>query len=228
MGVRVLIVDDHAIVRLGLKQLLRTEGDIAIVGEAGSVQEGLRRATELKPDVVLMDINLPDASGIEGTRLIKEACPTTQILILTVFDDQETVLGAIEAGAVGYVLKDIPPEYLAGAIRSVHANRTIINPAVARRIVERLAATARQPGAPVRRLYLTNGESEVLREVAEGLSDPEIARKLFLSVSAIKGRLRSIYRKLHVRNRAQAAAYAERHGPRSALLRAPPATGSRP
>jgi Response regulator containing a CheY-like receiver domain and an HTH DNA-binding domain len=209
-----MIVDDHGIVRTGLRALLQPEPDMAIVGEAGSVKEAVKKANELKPDVVLMDVNLPDGSGIEATRLIKESCPETQVLMLTVYDDQETVLKAVQAGAIGYVLKDIPPEYLIRAIRSVHTNGTMINPSIARKMVERLASTERDvvlanfrrgPG-------LTDREIEVLKEVAAGLSDKEIALKLYLSEPTIKSHLRSIYQKLRVRNRAQAAAYAVRHG----------------
>lgn len=210
MPVRVMVVDDHGIVRAGLRGLLTSEADIAVVGEASGVKEAVRKAIELNPDVVLMDVNLPDGSGIEATRLIKQSCPNTQVLILTIYDDQDTVLKAVQVGAIGYVLKDIPPEYLAGAIRSVHSNRTMINPAIARRMVERLAVTEQEallfnfrrgPG-------LTAREIDVLRGVAEGLSDKEIALKLFLSEPTIKSHLRSIYQKLHIRNRAQAAVYA--------------------
>lgn len=209
-----MIVDDHGIVRTGLRALLQPEPDMAIVGEAGSVKEAVKKANELKPNVVLMDVNLPDGSGIEATRIIKESCPETQVLMLTVYDDQETVLKAVQAGAIGYVLKDIPPEYLIRAIRSVHTDGTMINPSIARKMVERLATTERDVVlANLRRSPgLTDREIEVLKEVAAGLSDKEIALKLYLSEPTIKSHLRSIYQKLRVRNRAQAAAYAVRHG----------------
>lgn len=214
MPVRVMIVDDHGIVRTGLRALLQPESDMAIVGEAGSVKEAVKKAVELKPDVVLMDVKLPDGSGIEATRLIKESCPDTQVLILTVYEDQDTVLKAVQAGAIGYVLKDIPPEYLIRAIRSVHTDGTMIKPSIARKMVERLASTERDvvlanfhrgPG-------LTDREIEVLKAAATGLSDKEIALKLYLSEPTIKSHLRSIYQKLRVKNRAQAAVYAVKHG----------------
>ncbi len=214
MPVRVMIVDDHGIVRAGLRGLLQPEADIAVVGEAAGVKEAVRKATELNPDVVLMDVKLLDGSGIEATKMIKERCPATQVLILTVYDDQETALKAVQAGAVGYVLKDIPPEHLVRAIRAVHSNGTMINPGVARRLVERLAATEREavlfnfrrgPG-------LTERELDVLRSVASGLSDREIALKLFLSEPTVKSHLRSIYQKLHIHNRSQATAYAVKNG----------------
>jgi DNA-binding NarL/FixJ family response regulator len=214
MPVRVMIVDDHGIILAGLRSVLQTEVDIAVVADASGVKEAVRKATELKPDVVLMDVKLSDGSGIEATRSIKEACPETQILMLTVYDDQETVLKAVQAGAIGYVLKDISPEHLTRAIRSVHSDRTMINPVIARKLVERLATTEREavlfnfrrgPG-------LTEREIDVLKGVASGLSDKEIALKLFLSEPTVKSHLRSVYQKLRIHNRAQAAAYAVRNG----------------
>ena len=214
MPVRVMIVDDHGIILAGLRSVLQTESDIAVIGEASGVKEAVRKATELKPEVILMDVKLSDGSGIEATRLIKEACPDTQILMLTVYDDQETVLKAVQAGAIGYVLKDIAPEHLTRAIRSVHSDRTMINPVIARKLVERLATTEREavlfnfrrgPG-------LTEREIDVLKGVAAGLSDKEIALKLFLSEPTVKSHLRSVYQKLRIHNRAQAAAYAVRNG----------------
>ena len=212
--VRVMLVDDHEIVAAGLRVILQAEHDISVVGKASGVKEAVRRATELKPDVVLMDVKLSDGSGIDATKQIKEACPETQVLMLTVYDDQETVLKAVQAGAIGYVLKDIPPENLIRAIRSVHSDRTMINPVIARKLVERLAATERDavlfnfrrgPG-------LTERELDVLKGVASGLSDKEIALKLFLSEPTVKSHLRSVYQKLRIHNRAQAATYAAKNG----------------
>jgi two-component system NarL family response regulator len=214
MPVRVMLVDDQQIVVSGLRAMLQVEHDIAIVGEARGVKEALKKATELKPDVVLMDVNLADGSGIDATRQIKENCPGTEILMLTVYDDQETVLKAVQAGAIGYVLKDISAENLLRAIRSVSSDRTMINPVIARKLIERLAATERDvllsglrhgPGLTVR-------EMEVLKGVAVGLSDKEIALKLFLSEPTVKSHLRSVYQKLKIHNRAQAAVYAVRNG----------------
>lgn len=208
--VRVLMVDDHGIIRAGLRVVLQAEADIAIVGEANGVKEAVRKTVELKPDVVLLDVNLPDGSGIEAIPLIKQACPDTQVIMLTVYDDQETVLKAIQAGAIGYVLKDIPPEYIARAVRSVRSDGTMLHPSIARRMVERLAVGERE--ASLLRFKrgpgLTEREIEVLREVTTGLSDKEIALKLRLAEPTIKSHLRSIYHKLRARNRAHAAAWA--------------------
>jgi len=212
--IRIMIVDDHCILRAGLRVLLQAKADIAVVGEASGMGEAVRMTVELKPDVVLMDINLPDGSGIEATRAIKESCPDVQVLMLTIYGDPETVFEAVQAGAIGYVLKDIHPEHLASAIRSVHTNRTMINPVIARKMVERLATTGREAlMLNLRRgSGLTDREIEVLKGVTEGWSDKELALKLFLSEATIKSHLRSIYRKLQVRNRAQAAAYAVQKG----------------
>lgn len=214
MPIRIMIVDDHCILRAGLRVLLQAKADIAVVGEASGMGEAVRMTVELKPDVVLMDINLPDGSGIEATRAIKESCPDVQVLMLTIYGDPETVFEAVQAGAIGYVLKDIHPEHLASAIRSVHTNRTMINPVIARKMVERLATTGREAlMLNLRRgSGLTDREIEVLKGVTEGWSDKELALKLFLSEATIKSHLRSIYRKLQVRNRAQAAAYAVQKG----------------
>jgi len=210
-----MIVDDHGIVRTGLRGLLQPEADMAVVGEAVGVKEAVRKAKELDPDVVLMDVKLSDGSGIEATRMIKEHCPTAQVLMLTVFEDQETALKAVQAGAVGYVLKDIAPENLVRAIRAVHAgNGTMLHPTIQRRFVERLQTTERDallfnfrrgPG-------LTERELDVLKGVAAGLSDREIAMKLYLSEPTVKSHLRSIYQKLKIHNRAQATAYAVKNG----------------
>ena len=214
MPIRIMIVDDHCILRAGLRVLLQAKADIAVVGEASGMGEAVRMTVELKPDVVLMDINLPDGSGIEATRAIKQSCPDVQVLMLTIYGDPETVFEAVQAGAIGYVLKDIHPEHLASAIRSVHTNRTMINPVIARKMVERLATTGREAlMLNLRRgSGLTDREIEVLKGVTEGWSDKELALKLFLSEATIKSHLRSIYRKLQVRNRAQAAAYAVQKG----------------
>lgn len=214
MPVRVMVVDDHGVVRSGLRALLQPEADMVIVGEANGVKDATRKATELQPDVILMDINLPDGSGIEATRMIKESCPNTQILMLTIYDDHETVLKAVKAGAIGYVLKDIPPEHLARAIRAVNSNGTAIHPSIARMMVERLAVNERETTLMSLRRGpgLTLREIDVLREVSQGLSDKEIASKLHLSEPTVKSHLRAVYQKLHARNRAQAATYAAKHG----------------
>src|ERR1700736_5031390 len=214
MPVSGVLIGDQQIVVSGLRAMLQVEHDIAIVGEARGVKEALKKAIELKPDVVLMDVNLADGSGIAAPRQIKEKCPETGILMLTMYDDQETVLKAVQAGAIGYVLKDISAENLLRAIRSVHSDRTMINPVIARKLVERLAANERDVllSGLGRGLRLTERETEVLKGVAAGLSDKEVALKLFLSEPTVKSHLRSVYQKLKIHNRAQAAVYAVKNG----------------
>jgi DNA-binding NarL/FixJ family response regulator len=214
MPVNVMIVDDHELVLAGLRATLQAEPDIAIVAEARTAAEAVRMAQELKPDVVLMDVRLPDASGIDATREIQQSCPEIRVLVLTVCDDEQTALSAVQAGAVGYVLKDIPVEHLTRAIRSVHTDRTMINPAIARRLVERLATSQRSASLFNFRRgpTLTERETAVLKGVAAGLGDKEIAMKLFLSEATVKSHLRSLYQKLHIHNRAQAAVYAAKNG----------------
>ncbi len=208
MTIRVLIVDDQALTRQGLKGALHPESDIEIVGEAEDGRGALEKAVGLQPDVVLMDLMRPGEGGIEVTSAIKQRCPRTQILILTVSPDPYLFRRAAAAGAIGYVLKDISPMNLANGIRAVHNGTTMINPAVARRLVEDLFAGNGAAGISSRHQYgLTQREIDVLAGVTKGLSDKEIASMLFLSESTVKTHLRTIYHKLKLRNRAQAAAF---------------------
>lgn len=208
MTVRVMIVDDHRIVLEGLKELIRHEPDVTLVGEAVSVHEALRKAAVVRPDVVLMDVRLPDGNGIEATRVIRARLPDTQVLLLTVCEDHETALRALRAGAVGYVLKDIPPAHLMRAIKSVSLTRTMVHTMVPRKLIDQMATAKRSNGSPL----LTQREIAVLREVAAGLADKEIASKMLLTVTTVKSHLRSAYRKLGIHNRAQAAIYAVKAG----------------
>jgi DNA-binding NarL/FixJ family response regulator len=211
--IRVLIVDDHSVVRLGIRMILQSEADIEVVGEVERSRDALQHVRALSPHVVLMDIMLGDGDGIEATRAIKQHCPEVQILIVTAYADQQLFLKAVEAGAVGYVLKDITPLNLATAIRAVHAGKTMINPAVARQMVEHLFTIREGSIGMARRRYgITDREMEVLAGVAQGLSDKELGSALGLSESTVKMHLRAIYGKLNVRNRAQAAVFAVEKG----------------
>ncbi len=210
MPIRVLLVDDQVLTRQGLRALLSREPDIEVVAEAGSGQEAVELALRYRPDVVLMDVVMENGDGIEATRAIKQRCPDTQILILTVYADHELFRNAVRAGAVGYVLKDISPQNLVNAIRAVHSGKTMVNPTIVRRLVEDLQRQTDWNASGAH--GLTEREIDVLLGVAEGLSDKEIAAKLFLAESTVKTHLRSIYQKLGVRNRAQAAAWAVEKG----------------
>jgi DNA-binding NarL/FixJ family response regulator len=208
MTVRVMIVDDHKIVLEGLKEFIRHEPEVTLVGEASGVQEAVRVAAEVQPDVVLMDVRLPDGNGIEATRLIRSLLPDTQVLLLTVYEDPETALGALRAGAVGYVLKDIAPEHLMRALQSVPLNRTMVQTMFPKKLLDQMPRAGRDPEKPA----LTPRQAEILREVAAGFSDKEIASRLLLAGTTVKSHLRSAYRKLGIHNRAQAAIYAVKAG----------------
>jgi DNA-binding NarL/FixJ family response regulator len=208
MTVRVMIVDDHKIVLEGLKEFIRHEPNVTLVGEAGSVREAVRKASEVRPDLVLMDVRLPDGNGIEATRVIRSLLPDTQVLLLTVYEDHETALRALRAGAVGYVLKDIAPEHLMRWLQSVPLDPTMVQTMVPKKLLEQMAGAKRGTGKPP----LSPRETAILREVAAGLSDKEIASKLLLAGTTVKSHLRSVYRKLGIHNRAQAAIYAVKAG----------------
>lgn len=213
-AIRVFLIDPHALLRHGLRVLLGSQGDLEIVGEAGSAGSAVDEVAASKPDVVLMDIAAPPADGIGAIRAIKTRCPATQVLVLTAQTDQEIFREAAAAGAVGYVLKDISPANLSNAIRAVQSGATMINPVLARQMVEGLAQdeAAAAGGAPRRPHRLTPRETNILVEVALGLSDKEIAVKLSLSESRVKNCLRALYGRLSLRNRAHAAAFAVRRG----------------
>ena len=212
--IRVFLIDPHALLRHGLRMLLASEGDIEIVGEADAGAAAVEQVVAVKPDVVLMDIAAPGADGIGTIRLIKSRCPTAQVLVLTAQSDHDIFREAAAAGAVGYVLKDISPDNLSNAIRAVHGGATMINPVLARQMVEGLAQDDSTPAAnPPRRPHrLTPRETNILVEVASGLSDKEIAAKLGLSESRVKNCLRALYTRFNLRNRAHAAAFAVRRG----------------
>ena len=209
MAIRVLIVDDQILTRVGLKAVLQSERDIEVTGEAENGREALEKAVALSPDVALVDIMMPGGDGIAAARAIKQRCPNTQILILTVHADQEFLQRAAMAGATGYVLKDISPTNLVNAIRVIHSGKTMIYPAIARHMVGGGLYSNGMPPLTARgqRHGLTERQISILLGVALGLSDKEIASKLVLSKSTVKTHLRTIYHKLKIRNRTEAAAF---------------------
>lgn len=212
--IRVFLIDPQVLLRHGLRMLFGSEGDIDVVGEASAASAAIDDVAGAKPDVVLMDIPTPAADGIGAIRTIKSRCPGTQVLVLTAQSDQEVFREAAAAGAVGYVLKDISAANLCNAIRAVQSGATMINPVLARQMVEGLAQddAAAAVGAPRRPHRLTPREMNILIEVAQGMSDKEIAVKLTLSESRVKNCLRALYGRLNLRNRAHAAAFAVRRG----------------
>ncbi len=214
--VKVLIADDHTLFRQGLRRILQDYDDLAVVGEAADGEEALALVERLKPDVVLMDVNMPDASGPEATRRLREAHPQTQVIMLTVSDKDEDLFASIKAGARGYLLKNVETDELIQAIRRVHAGEAMIAPTMAVRLLEEFGALARRtpdgPASDPTTDELTPREVEVLQLVAQGLGNKEIAAELNLSEHTVKTHLRNILDKLHLRSRAHAAAYAVQAG----------------
>jgi NarL family two-component system response regulator LiaR len=207
--IRVLITDDHGIVRKGLTVLLATEKDIKVVGEAQDGLEAVEKAGSLKPDVVLMDLVMPKMDGIEATRRITETHPKVKILVLTSFAADDKVFPAVKAGALGYLLKDSSPEELLEAIRRVHRGEPSLEPAIARKVLQEISHPGKEkPTADP----LTERELEVLRLIAQGLSNKEIAAKIFVAEWTVRTHVSNILGKLHLASRTQAALYALRSG----------------
>ncbi len=207
--IRVMLVDDHAIIRKGVRALLATERDIQIVGEAGDGAEAIKQAEALRPDVILMDLMMPKVDGIEATRQITEKQPGAHILVLTSFAADDKVFPAIKAGALGYLLKDSTPDELVRAIRQVARGEPSLEPTIARKVLAELSHPAKKtPTADP----LTEREMEVLRQVAQGKSNKDIAEKLVVSEMTIRTHVSSILSKLHLASRTQAALYALREG----------------
>jgi len=209
--VRVLIVDDHAMVRIGLKHCLASYGDTVVVGEAGNGREAVRQAEASQPDVVLMDLVMPELNGTEATRQIKARWPEIKVLALTSFIEEQYITAALEAGAEGYVLKDIEPPDLVAAIQKAHRGEVPLDAQAARVIVNSWRSTAAGPGHPAAS-PLTDREVEVLRLAAEGKSNRDIAAALVISEKTVKAHISSILAKLGVQNRVQAIRYGRQTG----------------
>nr|WP_312018747.1 response regulator transcription factor [Streptomyces sp. I05A-00742] len=206
--IRVLLVDDHQVVRKGLRTFLEVQDDIEVVGEAADGAEGVARAEELSPDVILMDVKMPGMDGIEALRRLRALDSPARVLVVTSFTEQRTVIPALKAGAAGYVYKDVDPEALAGAIRSVHAGHVLLQPEVA----GALLTQDDTGGTQGRGNALTEREREVLALIADGRSNREIARALVLSEKTVKTHVSNILMKLDLADRTQAALWAVRHG----------------
>ncbi|MFG2190898.1 response regulator [Streptomyces sp. NPDC048639] len=208
-GIRVLLVDDHQVVRRGLRTFLEVQDDIEVVGEAADGAEGVARAEELRPDVVLMDVKMPGTDGIEALRKLRALDNPARVLVVTSFTEQRTVVPALRAGASGYVYKDVDPDALAGAIRSVHAGHVLLQSEVAGALLSQEESAGSGQG---RGGSLTDREREVLALIADGRSNREIARALVLSEKTVKTHVSNILMKLDLADRTQAALWAVRHG----------------
>ena len=207
--IRLLIADDHTIVRKGLKVLLATEPDMQVVGEADNGVEAVEKASALKPDVILMDLVMPKMDGIEATRTITASLPGARILVLTSFAADDKVFPAVKAGALGYLLKDSSPEELLEAIRKVHRGEPSLEPSIARKVLQELSNPGQ--GKPTTD-PLTEREMEVLRLIAQGMSNKEIAAAIFVAEWTVRSHVSNILAKLQLASRTQAALYALRSG----------------
>jgi DNA-binding NarL/FixJ family response regulator len=207
---RIILVDDHEVVRLGLKSLLERHPQFDVVGEAGSAREALEQVASLKPDVVVMDIRLPGTSGIDACEQIVTQFPNTKVLMLTSYAEDEMLFSAIRAGASGYVLKQIGSEDLIKAIESVGRGEALLDPAVTQRVFQEVRRAVKEEEASAF-AHLSQQEKHVLLLVSEGKTNREIAKNLFLGEGTVRNYVSSILSKLSVNNRAEAAAYAVQH-----------------
>jgi two-component system NarL family response regulator len=212
--IRTLIVDDHALFRRGLEIVLVSESDIEVVGQAGDGAEAVRKAGESVPDIVLMDVRMPRSSGIQACRAIKEVAPSAKIIILTMSDEEEDLFEAIRAGASGYLLKDIPLDEVAEAVRAVHGGQSLISPSMAGKLLTEFATLAKrdqeQPPQQLPAPKLTDREMQVLRLVARGMNNRDIAKELFISDNTVKNHVRNILEKLQIHSRMEAVMVAVR------------------
>jgi DNA-binding NarL/FixJ family response regulator len=211
-AVRVLLVDDDDLMRAGLRAVLSSDDTIEAVGEASDGREAVRRVIELRPDVVLMDVRMPDLDGIAATREVLSVAPDSKVVILTTFEDDEYVFGALNVGASGFLLKRTRPEELIAAIHTIAAGDSLLSPSVTRRVIDRMAAQALLRPTGERLEVLTSREREVLELVARGLSNSEIAAELVIEESTVKTHVRRVLMKLGARDRVQAVIVAYESG----------------
>ncbi len=213
-SIRVLVADDHPVFRRGMRAILGAEPDTELVGEATDGEEAIARALELRPDVILMDLNMPRVTGVEATQRILEAAPDTAILMLTMFEDDKSIFAAMRAGAHGYVLKGADGVQTLRAIRAVASGESIFSPSITRRLTEYFATPERERETASARIFpnLTERERDILDLIAEGYTNTAIASRLYLSPKTVRNYVSNIFTKLQVADRAQAIVRAREAG----------------
>ncbi len=202
--IKVVIADDHVLFREGTRNLIEQEKDLEVIGEAGDGEEAIRLVTQLHPHVALIDIAMPKVNGIEVTRQIKAQCPTTAALILTAYDDDPYVFALLEAGAAGYLLKNVSGKELVNAIRAVHDGEAVLHPTIAAKVFNRVAASAPKPGPVSQPNDLSEREMEVLKLAAKGMNNQDIADRLYLSRRTVQSHMAKIFHKMNVGSRTEA------------------------
>jgi two-component system, NarL family, response regulator LiaR len=210
--IKVMLAEDHVVVREGTRELIQHEDDMEVVGEAGDGEEAVALVHQVKPDVIIMDVNMPKLNGIEATKQIKAIIPSVAVLVLTAYDNDQYVSALLEAGAAGYLLKNIKGRELIDAVRAVNAGESVLHPKIARKVLNRFATTGVKPeGEPVINI-LSERELEVLKLAAKGLSNRDIAEQLFLSIRTVQAHLGNIFNKLDVGSRTEAILYGLKKG----------------
>lgn len=210
--ITILLAENHVVVRESIRRFLEREANFEVVGEAGDGEEAVQMASQLKPDVIVMDISMPKLNGIEATKQIKALQPSAVILILTAYDYEQYIFPLLEAGAAGYLLKDVSSRELVSAIQTVHKGEAVLHPAVARKVMERLRQTKVEPTGERALDLLTEREITILKMAARGMSNSDIAQELHLSVRTIESHLGNIFNKLGVGSRTEAVIQAMKKG----------------
>ncbi len=209
--IRVVIVDDHPLVREGLRKVLALDEEIEVIDEAGDGQGAINVARSLKPDIVLMDINMPGTNGIEATRVIKREMPSVGVIALTIHEEEEYILELVRAGVSGYVLKDIPPSRLIETIKTVAKGDSVIDPSITNKVLGEINRLSRHRRGKEEWEKITEREMDVLKLMSQGCSNKEIARSLSISEKTVKNHITNIFRKLQVDDRTQAVLFAIKH-----------------